>query len=100
MAALLAVMSLLVHSPTHAHFPWIVVDDERHPRLFFGEGLTDQDYHLPEAIAAAEVWHTGLDAPRRKVEVSDHEEDDFIGLRAGEPIELRGCLSTAVVYGN
>ncbi|MEM9658220.1 MAG: hypothetical protein AAF961_07660, partial [Planctomycetota bacterium] len=81
------------------HFPWLMVDDENRPRLFFGEGIVDREYHLPESIAEAEVWQTNIDAPAKPIEMEEHEEDGFYGLLAKSPIEARGRLQTSILYG-
>ncbi|MEM9185791.1 MAG: hypothetical protein AAGB00_04770 [Planctomycetota bacterium] len=96
---ILAVAVVSFAQTAGAHFPWLIVDGEHRPRLFFGEGLTDQDYHLPDTIAKAEVWHAGIDAPNRLIPVKPHEEEGFVGLRAESGIELRGCVQTEMTYG-
>lgn len=94
-------LTLVVLSPVicSAHFPWVAVDDEGHALLFFGEGLAERNYHLPESIAKAElVWHaTQTD---QKLELVSVEEDAFIGLRSKSAIKPSGVLATNVVYGD
>lgn len=92
-------LALLCASPTLAHFPWLDVNENNYPQLFFGEGLTDREYSLPETIAKAEVWQTDIDAPAKKLVMEELEEEGFYGLEGEHPIEPRGRLSTTVTYG-
>ncbi|TWT97730.1 N-acetylneuraminate epimerase [Botrimarina colliarenosi] len=86
-------------SVASAHCPWLYVTEDSHPRLFFGESLSDREYHLPEAVSAAEVWQTGIDAPKKRLEMATIEEDGFVGLESEDPIEPRGRLQTTIEYG-
>ena len=36
---------------SHAHFPWVTVDDQGKAALFFGETPADRTYKLPPTIA-------------------------------------------------
>ena len=83
-----------------AHFAWIYTNDDSYPRLFFGEGLDDREYHLPEKVAAAEIWQTDIDAPNKALAMAEHEEEGFLGLEAEDPVEPRGRIRSKVVYGN
>ncbi len=100
MNRLLALVALLA-APTLslAHFPWLSISDEAYPRMHFGEGLADTEYHLPESIGAAELWQSAIDAPAKKLAVETVEEDGFIGLEGEDPIEPRGRVTSQVVYG-
>ncbi len=87
-------------SVASAHFPWLYLTEDAYPRLFFGESLENQDYHLPDAVAAAEVWQTGIDAPPKALSMETLEDNDFMGLEGEDAIEPRGRLQTSVVYGS
>lgn len=97
---LAAVLCLSLSSTALAHAPWIITSEESHPRLFFGGDLSDRDYHVPEAVAEAEIWQTNIDAPAKQIEMASHEEEGFVGLESIDPIEPRGCLRSTIVYGN
>lgn len=100
MIRLLAFVALLLAPALSlAHFPWLSISDEAYPRLHFGEGLADTEYHLPESIAAAELWQSAIDAPAKKLAVETVEEEGFIGLEGEDPIEPRGRVTSQVVYG-
>lgn len=88
-----------VASVAEAHFPWIDTTDEAHVRVFFGEGLADRDYHLPESVAAAEVWQGGIDAPAKRVLLEPLQEEGFEGLESEDAYEPRGVFRAAVEYG-
>lgn len=92
-------LSVLLASPALAHFPWLYTTEDCHPRLFFGEDLTDRDYKLPEAVAGAEVWQAAIDAPEKLIKLEAVEEEGFIGLQGIDPIEPRGRLQTSILYG-
>ncbi|MEQ8848862.1 DUF1668 domain-containing protein [Botrimarina sp.] len=96
---LLTVIALAASAHAWAHAPWLYVTDDATPRLHFGEGLADRDYHLPEAIAAAQVWQDAIDAPAKRVAMEPLETDGFVGLEADEAIEPRGVLRAAITYG-
>ena len=66
---LLLVCSFVV-SPAQAHFAWLYSVDGS-ARLYFGEGLADRDYHLPEAVANAEVWHLANGAEAKQLAMSN-----------------------------
>lgn len=83
-----------------AHFPWIYVNDEAYPRLFFGEGLSDRDYHLPESVEGAEIRQSAIDAPAKLLPMELLEEEGFIGLEGEDSIEPRGRVTTTIVYGS
>jgi len=88
----------LAARPALAHFPWLVVSDEGKPALFFGEGIADTGYKLPDSIKGAEVlaW-TGSDS--KPLVLKSVESDDFIGLVAEDKVEKIDALSTEVTYG-
>ncbi|MEO0531482.1 MAG: hypothetical protein AAF266_13040 [Planctomycetota bacterium] len=97
-ATLLAVM--VAACPSQAHFAWLYTTDDSEPRLFFGEGLDNKDYHLPDAVASAEVWQDAIDAPAKLLTMEPLEEEDFNGLESDSSVEPRGVIKTTIEYGN
>lgn len=95
--ALLA--TLAATSVSSAHFPWLYVTEDAEPRLFFGEGLDSRDYHLPDAVAAADVWQDAIDAPAKRLTMEPLEEEGFAGLESENGIEPRGVVRTSIDYG-
>lgn len=84
---------------SQAHFPWLTVDDNGQAIMFFGEGLQDRTYHLPESIAKAElVWHLANTAD--KLEMLQVDEEKFVGLKSKQSIKPTGLLAMQVVYGD
>lgn len=84
-----------------AHFPWMATNDEGHAILWFGEGLADRTYPMPDAVASAEVAHTAAKKPvaMKPVAMKPVESDTLIGRRSATPVEPSGELSTDVTYG-
>ncbi|QDT70279.1 Kelch motif protein [Planctomycetes bacterium MalM25] len=97
---LLVLTLLACVAPACAHFPWLYVNDDAYPRLFFGEGLSDRDYHLPESVEGAEIHQSAIDAPAKLLTMEGLEEEGFFGLEGEDPIEPRGRLTTTIVYGS
>lgn len=82
-----------------AHFPWLALDKDGHAILFFGEGLTERNYHLPPSIAKAElVLHAAGSAEKLKMAALDQE--DFVGLRSVAAVKPAGTVATSVLYGD
>lgn len=98
LSLLAAYVLSLAAQPALAHFPWLVVNDEGKPALFFGEGIADNGYKLPDSIKGAKVlaW-TGSDS--KALVLKSVESDGFIGLVAEDKVEKVDTLSTEVTYG-
>lgn len=79
-----------------AHFPWLATDEEGHVILWFGEGLDDRTYHMPDAVARVEIRRDGDESPL-KMEAVDSET--FVGLRSVEPVKGAEELLASVTYG-
>src|SRR5687768_10136024 len=82
-----------------AHFPWLATDDDGRALLFFGEGLDDRQYKLPEAVAAAEVFARRDGDERAALELETIEDDDFIGRRSLKPVPNDAVLESTCEYG-
>ncbi|WP_146395889.1 hypothetical protein [Pseudobythopirellula maris] len=91
---------LLLAAPAWAHFAWLATDDEGRALLFFNESPAERDYHLPESVAEAEVFATVDGAGPARVELSEVDEEGFVGCRSAEPLAAGATLSTDFVYGN
>ncbi|MEM6328983.1 MAG: hypothetical protein AAF790_01915 [Planctomycetota bacterium] len=91
--------TLLLSSPTLAHFPWLATDADGRVLLYFGESPAEKTYHLPEAVEKATVMHTQADGEKTAVSMEVIDEPDFIGRRSSAPVEGDGPLSCDVVYG-
>ena len=83
-----------------AHFPWIYADADHHARMFFGEGLADQDYNLPDAVASAKVYVIEPAQPISPLEMKVEEEEDFYGMMSVNRVPKAGQVQTSLVYGN
>lgn len=93
---LLTTLGIALAGPAAAHFPWLATDDEGHAVLWFGEGLDDRTYHMPEAVAKVEIRRGGDETPL-KMQAVDSEA--FVGLRSVEPVEGDDELFATVTYG-
>ncbi len=94
----LLVFAALIAAPitASAHFPWLATDDEGHAILWFGESLADRTYHMPDAVASAEIAHTAAEKP---IATKPVESDSLVGRRSVTPVEPSGELSAEVTYG-
>ncbi|QDV70505.1 N-acetylneuraminate epimerase precursor [Rosistilla carotiformis] len=93
--ALLVMMS----SQATAHFPWLAIDDDRHPILYFGEDVTDRQYHLPESLAEYPLAHLDADGKRTALSMQPIDNDDLIGLRAEAAVPASGSIVGSQTYG-
>ena len=90
----------LIQSPSsHAHFPWLIMNDEGHALLFFSESPLERDYHLPESVAQAKIKGLAGNGKSYEIELSTVEEDDFIGRRSAQPVTAGTGLASAFQYG-
>jgi N-acetylneuraminic acid mutarotase len=88
----------LAAQPALAHFPWLIVNEQGKPALFFGEGLTDTGYKLPETMKGAKIlaW-TGSDS--KPLTLTNVDSDSFVGLVSEETVADLTALTTEVTYG-
>lgn len=98
-ACLFALLTLLGATRVHAHFPWLALDDEGKPILFFGEGLNDRTYHLPESMTHFELKHARGDDESESLKLQPVSTDDLVGLQAAEAVEPTGCIYGTQTYG-
>lgn len=100
LAFTLVASATLALTSAHAHFPWLVRGQDGKASLYFGEDLTDTTYHLPEAVAAAELQRFAADGTWVDVPTEQVAGEDFVGLRSTEKVPADAQLVTQVVYGN
>jgi N-acetylneuraminic acid mutarotase len=98
-AAIVALMALISPPIGHAHAPWLAVDEQGRALLFFGEGLDDRAYKLPDAIAAAKVFAVAPGKEPAELKLDKVQEEKFIGLRSTEPVAMNAALETTCEYG-
>lgn len=94
----LAVLMLLPQMAS-AHFPWLVVNSDGKAEYFFGEGLTDRTYHLPESIAKAKVSIAQADGSKKNLELTTVDSDKFVGLVSEASVKAGSTLVSEVTYG-
>ncbi len=81
-----------------AHFPWLVTDSKGNASLFFGEGLDDRTYKMPDSIKAAKIL-TGDSSSPTTLDATAVESDDFVGLISNKPVSGNGRIWSDVTYG-
>lgn len=99
---LLVLLASVYSSTASAHFVWLdsqTSGDASHAIMFFGEGTYDRNYHMPEAIAKAEVSYQGEDGKKKQLDMMLREEDDFYGLKGEVPNGQNFLLETSCQYG-
>ena len=98
--AVLAVAVLFcVSQRSMAHFTWIATDDAGHALLFFSEGPHERDYHVPDAVAAAEVKAVDAEGKSQVVSLADVDEEEYVGRRSEAADFAQSTLSTNFKYG-
>jgi len=99
----LLIWTLGVAPTVSAHFPWLITDDQGHAVFFFGEGLKDRTYHLPDALADAKVFQLPESLPESKelqpLNLQPVDSDALVGRRTGKPLAANGILICEAVYG-
>jgi hypothetical protein len=83
-----------------AHFPWVMLNDESKPVLFFGEDLSDRTYHLPKSLSAFPLKHFNESDKSHLIQMHPFESEKLIGLVASESINRTGCVFGTYTYGN
>ncbi|EMI20460.1 Kelch repeat type 1-containing protein [Rhodopirellula maiorica SM1] len=92
-------LSLLAPQSANAHFPWLALDDEGKPILFFGEGLDDRTYHLPESMSQFELKHAHSKDQTKPLQLQPVSTDDLVGLRSAHSVKPTGCIYGTQTYG-
>ncbi|WP_162006768.1 kelch repeat-containing protein [Roseimaritima sediminicola] len=82
-----------------AHFPFLVTDDQQQPVLFFGEGLSDRTYHLPESLKTFPVQVQGGEESPGEIQWQAVDEEHLVGLRAGQSVAPGSLLVGSKPYG-
>lgn len=84
----------------HAHFPWLMIEEDGQAVMFFSESPAERDYRLPEAVTKAEVMAFDGKSSPTKVEWKTIEKDGFTGRKSIEKLPGGSTLSSSFVYGN
>jgi len=89
---------LLIPAVAQAHFPWMHVTSDGRVDYFFGEGLGDQTYKLPPAVAKAEIKQADGDQIT-KVPTEAIDSEKFVGLRSKGSVSPEANLMSQVTFG-
>ncbi|MDX1929794.1 MAG: hypothetical protein SFV81_24925 [Pirellulaceae bacterium] len=92
-------LALAANGTVHAHFPWIVRDEDGKANYFFGENIAERTYKMPPSIAAAELNILNANGDLSKVEVIKVENDSLVGLQTVEAIPESAFLVCDVTFG-
>ncbi|MFG0262709.1 MAG: kelch repeat-containing protein [Novipirellula sp. JB048] len=98
--AILAVWMTCTPGAALAHFPWLILNQDGKPVLFFGEDLSDRTYHLPKSLAAFPLAQITGDSKTKSLKMQPVESDTLVGLVATESIDAEGCIVGTQTYGN
>jgi len=82
----------------HAHFPWMVVNEQGHVEYFFGEGMTDRTYKMPPGIAKADVLMRE-DGKLVPVATEAVESNDLVGKRSVASVPTSADLVSQATFG-
>ena len=96
--ALLAVI-LTGTKRAEAHFPFLAPDGEGNVVMFFGENLTDRNYHLPAALEDAKLIRVGSNQSRQELDSKKVESEDFVGLVAPAKLQPGDQVAAHATYG-
>lgn len=97
-AATAYLLVALAGAAAHAHFAWISTNDDGNAVLFFGEGINERDYHVPECVEQASVVAT-VDGESSELELSKVEQEGFSGMVAAGKLPAGASVHSAVEYG-
>ena len=84
------------------HFLWLNAEkagDQRTAQLFFSESPHEQNYHLPDSIAEAQVFAVSSASKRIEVPLSRYDEENYVGLKGQMPAGEVTALETVCEYG-
>ncbi|QDT64981.1 hypothetical protein [Calycomorphotria hydatis] len=95
----LLLVAALVPQTAFAHFPWLIVSEDGKAVYFFGEGLTDRTYHLPESVAEAQVQQISTDGKATALKLEPVETDDLVGKISHDAVSKDATLTSTVIYG-
>jgi hypothetical protein len=83
-----------------AHFPWLIVDKDAKPVLFFGEDMSDRTYHLPQSPKAFPLQYVFANDESKELDLKPIETEELIGLVSNQPVEKTGCVFGTQTFGN
>lgn len=98
----LSLFSLLVMGGgrCHAHFPWLMIEEDGQAVMFFSESPAERDYRLPEVVTKAEVMAFDGKASPTQVEWKTVEKEGFTGRKSTAKLPAGSTLWTSFTYGN
>lgn len=101
LSAMLA--TFLIPGVADAHFVWLntttAAGDKTYAFLYFSESADEQDYRLPERVAAADFWQRTPDGQKQPLSTEKLETEERIGLVAPLTRPEQTVLEATCRYG-
>lgn len=97
-----ATLALLVGSfpgLAQAHFPWLVRGDQGRLIYYFGEGIADQTYKMPDSLAGGKFVELSLDGKASELALSKVETENLVGCATDKPVARDGLFIAEATYG-
>ncbi|TWU17372.1 N-acetylneuraminate epimerase [Novipirellula galeiformis] len=98
-ATLFTFVSLFGTLHAEAHFPWLAVDGEGKPVLFFGEDLSDRTYPFPDSMREFKIQQRDKAGQSQRFEMKPVSTETLVGLKASESAKSEGSLYGTQPYG-
>lgn len=98
-AAALALLVSSFPSLAQAHFPWLVRGDQGKLIYYFGEGIADQTYKMPDSLAGGRFAELSLDGKAIELVLNKVETKDFVGCATDKPVARNGLFVAEATYG-
>ncbi|AMV34162.1 N-acetylneuraminate epimerase [Pirellula sp. SH-Sr6A] len=82
-----------------AHFPWLVRGDHGKLIYYFGEGIADQSYKMPDSLAGGKFVELSLDGKTTPLTLNKIETADLVGCTSDKPVSRDGLFVAEATYG-
>lgn len=98
-AATLALFIGSIPSLAQAHFPWLVRGDQGKLIYYFGEGIADQTYKMPDSLAEGKFVELSLDGKASELALNKVETENLVGCATDKPVARDGLFVAEATYG-
>ncbi|XZE43095.1 Kelch repeat-containing protein [Pirellulaceae bacterium SH467] len=82
-----------------AHFPWLVRGDHGKLIYYFGEGIADQTYKMPNSLAGGKFTELSLDGKATPLALNKIETSDLVGCTTEKSVSRDGLFIAEATYG-
>jgi len=94
-----AIVALSTIGPVQAHFPWLVRNADGTVAYFFGEGLKDRTYHMPDSLSGVTLLQYSADGTTAELPREPVDRKDLLGLISTESVPEDAVVAAEVTYG-